>query len=174
MRSYAFNVHVYWWRRCGADYPLVGPLPGYGTPRDCCCNDWLKYNCSGQCETTTPSCIERHARGPCTRGEGGRGKGRCVAHAAVRLTCSRLLPTADIYNAVAFTGHPGVPPTYTHRHQALLSTKEGSTRVAIVGAGPGHSIIDGQGGQHSSLITRNTPLLWQSTRLTRTNCTTPH
>ena len=87
---------------------------------------------------------------------GGRGKGRCVAHAAVRLTCSQLLSTADIYNAVAFTGHPGVPPTYTYRHQALLSTNEGSTRVAIVGAGPGHSIIDGQGGQHLQPISRAT------------------
>lgn len=28
------------------DYPLVEPLPGYGTTRDCCCNDWLRYNCT--------------------------------------------------------------------------------------------------------------------------------
>jgi len=30
-----------------ADYPLVPALPSYGVSRDCCCNDWLKYNCSG-------------------------------------------------------------------------------------------------------------------------------
>ena len=29
------------------DYPLVAALPSYGISRDCCCNDWLKYNCTG-------------------------------------------------------------------------------------------------------------------------------
>ena len=29
------------------DYPLVPALPSYGVSRDCCCNDWLKYNCTG-------------------------------------------------------------------------------------------------------------------------------
>lgn len=30
----------------GSDYPLVAPLPSYGTPRDCCCGDEKNYNCS--------------------------------------------------------------------------------------------------------------------------------
>lgn len=30
-----------------AEYPLVQALPSYGVSRDCCCNDWTRYNCSG-------------------------------------------------------------------------------------------------------------------------------
>lgn len=71
-----------------ADYPLVGPLEGYGSPRDCCCNDWLKYNCS------------------------------------------------DV---------AGQPPTYTHRHRALLTTTPGAVQVAVEGAGVKSSIVDGNG-----------------------------
>jgi len=70
------------------DYPLVGALEGYGAPRDCCCNDWEKYNCSGL--------------------------------------------------------GIGVPPTYTKRYRALLTTKPGAVRVAVEGAGV-TSVVDGNG-----------------------------
>ena len=43
-----------------ADYPLVGPLDGYGLPRDCCCNDWMKYNCSGLGIGVAPRYTMRH------------------------------------------------------------------------------------------------------------------
>ena len=72
-----------------ADYPLVGALQGYGMPRDCCCNDWDKYNCSGL--------------------------------------------------------GVGVPPQYTFRHRALLTTKAYAANVAIEGVAAGSSIIDGNG-----------------------------
>jgi polygalacturonase len=42
------------------DYPLIGALPGYGVPRDCCCNDWLKYNCSGLGVGVAPTYTQRH------------------------------------------------------------------------------------------------------------------
>jgi len=71
-----------------ADYPLVGALEGYNFPRDCCCNDWLKYNCSGL--------------------------------------------------------GIGIPPQYTMRYRALLTTEIGAVRVAVEGAGES-SVIDGNG-----------------------------
>jgi polygalacturonase len=43
-----------------ADYPLVEALPGYGVPRDCCCNDWDRYNCSGLGVGVPPAYIQRH------------------------------------------------------------------------------------------------------------------
>ena len=43
-----------------ADYPLVNALPGYGVPRDCCCNDWEKYNCSSLGIGNPPRYTQRH------------------------------------------------------------------------------------------------------------------
>ena len=72
-----------------ADFPLIEALESYGMPRDCCCNDWLIYNCSN--------------------------------------------------NGL------GVPPSFTQRHRALLTTSPQAVNVAIVGAGAERSTIDGQG-----------------------------
>jgi polygalacturonase len=112
------------------DYPLVGALQGYGVPRDCCCNDWLKYNCRYQCPSyaSLAPAVSASLLG-------------CSPAALIKTNCNRLNQREHRRSGKGL----GVPPSYTMRYRSLLTTKPHSTDVAIEGAGPSLSKIDGNG-----------------------------